>query len=161
MSLWRRGPLDKNPYLRNAFRVARVPREVTRHRVLVQLIDETKRVARDPEAHRIAGQPVTETEINAAEQVLLDARQRIAEELLAHAAERPPLEELRKLARQATQSLTGEERGKLVVKDLRRLEGWITALARRFLAALPGPDPSFGAWELNLPPPFGKPEERR
>lgn len=160
MSLWRRGPLDRNPYVRNAFRVARAPREVTRHRILVQLIDETKRVARDPEAHRIAGQPVTETEINAAEQILLDARQRIGEELLAHAAERPPLDEVRKRAREAAKLLAGGEPGKLVLKDLRGLESTFTALVREFLAAGPGPDPSFGALELNLPPPFGGPEER-
>jgi len=159
MSLWRRGPLDRNPYVRNAFRVARVPREVTRHRILVQLIEETKRVARDPEAHRITGQPVTDTEINAAEQMLLDARQRIAEELLAHAAERPPLDEVRKRAREAAKLLAGEEPGKLVLENVRALEGAFTALVREFLAAGPGPDPSFGALELNLPPPFGGRQE--
>ena len=68
MNVWRRGSLNKNPYARTAFRLARVPRETTRHRVMVQLIGRTKRiVSLDPKAHSIGGKPVTEAEINSAE----------------------------------------------------------------------------------------------
>jgi hypothetical protein len=32
-------------------------------------------------------------------------------------------------------------------------------MARQFLDSIPGPDPSFGALELDFVPPFGRPGE--
>src|SRR4051812_33324190 len=101
MNVWRRGSPTVNPYDRTAFAVARVPREVTRHRTLVQLLGKARQVVRaDPQAHVLPGGPVTESEINAAEQILFAPQKRIVEELLTHATEVPPLERVRQLARE-------------------------------------------------------------
>src|SRR6266542_4006140 len=112
MNVWHRGSLTENPYYRTAFRVGRVPRDVVRHRTVVQLLGQTRRiVAADPQAHTVRGEPVTDAMLNAAEQVLLDAKQRIVEELLEHAAEEPPLDRVRQLARQAAAALAADDDG--------------------------------------------------
>lgn len=159
MNVWRRGSLAKNPYARTAFRVARVPRELTQRRTIVQLINRTRKVIiADPQVHVIDGEPVTLAELNVAEQLLLDPRQRIQEELLEHAAERPPLEQVRKLAAQAAQMMA-EDGGPLPATNMRPLGPWALELARQFLETVPAPDPSFGALELSMVPPFGRLEE--
>jgi hypothetical protein len=160
MNIWRRGPLTQNPYLRTAFRVARVPREITRRRTLVRLVNQTRHVVSiDPQAHTIRGAPVTMTKLNAAEQILLDPPQRILEELLEHAAEAPPLEQVRKLAAEATRALAEDGLTSAPVTNLRGLQLWAHSLAQQFLESVPGPDPSFGALELDIVPPFGHLEE--
>lgn len=160
MNVWRRGSLTQNPYARTAFRVARVPREVVRHRTVVELIVQTRQlVGADPKAHTIGGRPVDLAEINAAEQVLLDPRKRILEELLEHATERPPLQRVRKLAREAAEAMASDGGGRLAVTNLSGLEPWVGRLVRQFLDGLPAPDPSFGALEMDVPPPFGDPAE--
>jgi hypothetical protein len=84
---WRRGPLTVNPYYRTAFAVTRVPREVVQRKTVVGVIGQTRKVVRtDPRAHELVGGPVTEPELNAAEQILLDPHRRVIEELLTHAA---------------------------------------------------------------------------
>jgi hypothetical protein len=157
MSIWLRGSLLVNPYYRTAFRVARVPREVTRHRTVVQLIGQTRQLVNaDPSAHSIGGDPVRASEINAAEQVLLDPVRRILEELLEHAAEKPPLERARQLLREAAGAMeapAGPAAGPLNWKALGLLG---PALIDELLRTVPGPGPSFGALELDTPPPFGR-----
>jgi hypothetical protein len=157
MNIWRRYPLGRNPYLRNAFRVARVPRGVVSHPKLVKLMGQTRRIA-DAGGHTIAGQPVSPADVNAAVSVLLDPRQRIAEELLEHTFEKPPLDALRKLARESAELLSNAGAGPLALKNTAMLRDLIWAFAAEFLAEHPGPDPSFGALELDLPPPFGRVE---
>lgn len=159
-NIWRRGSLTKNPYKRTAFRVARVPRDVVRHRTIVQLIGQTKRiVSADTQAHTIGGEPVSEAELNAAEQILLDPRQRIVEELLEHATERPRLERVHRLAREAVAAMAAEDTGRLPVTNLRGLQSWAQALVQEYMDGVLGADPSFGALELDLVPPFGRSEE--
>ncbi len=160
MNVWRRGSLTENPYYRTAFRVGRVPRDVVRHRTVVQLLGQTRRiVAADPQAHTVHSEPVTDAMLNAAEQVLLDPKQRIVEELLEHAPEEPPLERVRQLAQQAAALLAADDDGPPVPGNLEVLRPWAGALVEQFLEAVPGPDPSFGALELDLVPPFGRPGE--
>lgn len=156
-NLWLRGSLV-NPYYRTAFRVARVPREVVRHRTLVQLVSQTRQlVETDPKAHSIGGLPVTSSEVNTAQQTLMDPQARILEELLEHATEKLPLEAIRKLAQEVAQAMDAE--GALSNPDIKPLELLAPTLIREFLTAVPGTGPSFGAVELETPPPFGQEEE--
>jgi hypothetical protein len=159
MNPWRRGPLTVNPYYRTAFAVARVPREVVQRKTVVRLIGQARQVVRaDPQAHVLAGGPVSEPELNAAEQVLLDPQRRVLEELLAHAAEAPPLDRVRQLAQQAAAALAPDADRPPVTNlaGLGPLTGW---LVRQFLDQAPPADPSFGALETELIPPFGRPED--
>ena len=154
MNPWRRGPLTRNPYHRTPFRVARVPREITRRRTMLQLINQTENLL--GKGHDIDNEPVSQAELNAMTQILLDARQRIVAELLEHATEKPPLERVRKLAREVAMAMTPEpEVAPLPITNLRVLDLWAQHLAHQFLDQMPMPDPSFGATELMLVPPFG------
>src|SRR3954451_448699 len=90
MNPWLAGPLTRNPYYRTPFRVARVPREVTAPAVVSAMIAQTRQlVAHAPGEHAIRGEPVTQAELVAAEQVLTGAAKRLGAELLHHAAEPP------------------------------------------------------------------------
>jgi hypothetical protein len=160
MNVWRRGSLLRNPYLRNAFRVARVPRESTNHRTIVQLIGQTRRaISTDPAAHRIAGTPVTLADLNAASDILLNGRERMSEELLHHATEKVPLDRLRALADRAARSLAGEASAPPSLAELGVMRPWLATLVRRFLDQAPRLDPAFGAQELDLVSPLGDLEE--
>jgi len=102
MPVWRKGSLFENPYYRNAFRIARLPREITRHSTVVKIIQQTGQIIQsDPRAHVVAGKPVTASELNTAQQTLHDVQSRMEEELLAHAMETLPLAGLRKLGTEA------------------------------------------------------------
>lgn len=157
MNIWRRGPLIKNPYTRTAFRVARVPRDTVRHRTIVQLIGRTRRiVSTDAQMHLVCGQPVNEAELNTAADVLLKPRERIVEELLEHAAERRHFEQAQKLARRAAEAIATPGAGGGQADQAGRLRAWAESLVKRFLDGAQRPDPSFGASETNLIPPFGR-----
>ena len=159
MNVWRRSPLlSKNPYARTAFRVARVQREVVRHSTIVKLIGMTRNMVKaDPEAHAIAGLPVSITELNAAEKILTDPRQRILEELLEHATERPKVDQVKQLVREVAEALAVEETGQQGF-DQAGLRLWANGFVQQFLDSAHQPDPSFGALETGLIPPFGTPE---
>lgn len=159
MNIWRRGPLRNNPYKRTAFRVSRVPRETVRHRILVQLIGRTKRVINtDPQAHVIEGRPVTEAEINSAEQVLLDPKLRVMEELLEHATERFSLERVRSLAKEAAEAIAAPSSDAQKATNRGGLQSFAKELVWQFLNTSERPDPAFGALEMDLIPPFGRRE---
>jgi len=160
MKVWRRGSLTTNPYRRTAFRVARVPRETVRHAAVIQLIGQTRRVVRaDSRVHQIDGNPVTEAEINVAEQILTDPKQRMAEELLHHTAETLPLKNIKKLVREATELLSEKNSIPLNVTNLSGLQPWVENLVEQFLSGHPQANPFFGSLELEVPPPFGKSDE--
>ena len=157
MNIWRRESLSKNPYRRTAFLVTRVPREEVRHRAVVRTIGDTRRiVVADPLAHVIDDKSVTVEEINAAEQILLDPKLRILEELIEQPAETPPLEEVRRLALEANAALAAQSGEQLPITNLEDLRAWSEVLVRDFLHSAPSADPSFGALELTLIPPFGR-----
>ena len=160
MNIWRRAALNKNPYYRTAFRLARVPRETVQHATMVRLLGQTRKVVdADPQAHRISGEAVTRTDINAAEQILLDPKQRIAEELLHHATELPPLQAVRKLNAEVAACLEADASPVLRPGNPEGLAALAQILVQRYLSTVPEPTPSFGALELELVPPFGSPEE--
>jgi hypothetical protein len=159
MNIWRRGSLTENPYYRTAFQVARVPPEVVQHRTLVSMIGQTRRLIHgDPRAHVIQGEPVTDAAVNVAEGVLLDARQRIVEELLEHATEEPPLDGVRRLAQEVGARLAGTQTGPLPVTNPAGLYRLADCLVGQFAAAAIG-QASLGTLELELVPPFGPPQE--
>jgi len=156
-NIWRRGSLLKNPYARTAFRVARVPRSEARRRRIVTLIGETRNIVRsDAAAHKVAGEPVTETDLNAAEQALLDPVQRAGEELLFHYDEKLPLERIRVLAQQveAAMAVPAEMAAD---PEARRgaLMGLMAWVAQAYADQLETPVSPLGAMELELAPPFG------
>lgn len=161
MNIWRRGSLTQNPYYRTLFRITRVPREITRHRTIVTLIGQTRQLVNaDPLSHQINGSPVTDAEINAADPALTDPKRRIIEELLEHAAEEPPLGQVRKLAKEVAEAMAVDPSEKLTINDLSALEGLARSLIRQFLEQAPQSSPSFGALELEIVPPFGKVDEK-
>jgi hypothetical protein len=151
--------LAESPYRRTAFRIARVPREVVRHRTVVQIIGQTSQVvAAGSGQHVVLGRIVTTEEVNWAQQILLDPRQRLREELVEHASERAPVEALRKLDRRAAELMapaaTGGAPGALAF-----LRPHVSGLCDRCGTAAPPVDPSFGALELEPAAPFGDVED--
>ena len=158
-NVWRRGPITQNPYVRTAFRITRVSRETARRAAVVQRIGQTKRMVETiPGAHKIAGEPVVLADVIAAEQLLLDPAQRVPEELLHHAAEKPPTDYARRLAQQAADAMRAETGTNADESAVAAAAG--IALARyvvgQFLGAGDGPDLAFGALELTIEPPFGR-----
>ena len=152
---WRRGPITVNPYWRTAFRIARATRAIVQQRTLVQRITETRNIIRtDPTAHTVNGEPVTHEQLNAAEKTLLTPEERILEELLHHRAEQPPVEHVRKLLAQWSESSDDQPSSADAVYSRKPLELIMNHLVSRFLNTADAPDPSFGAMELMLQPPF-------
>ncbi len=157
---WRRGPVTVNPYRQNAFRIARVTREMVQQRTLVQRVTETRNIIRtDAMAHTVGGEPVTHEQLNTAERTLLTPEERILEELLQHRAERPPVSHIRKLLTQLTESSDDQASSSDGVRNHRLFELLMNHLVLRFLDTVESPDPSFGAMELSIDPPFGPPAE--
>jgi hypothetical protein len=151
---WRSGPLLSNPYGRTAFRIARVQRGVVERKRILERVRQTRQlVEADPSAHRIGGREVTKAEITAAEQTLLDPRERMLDELLEHAVERLPVDDVRKLAAEAIARIT--QREPLRVENLSGLTPWLERIVEQFLDAERVGDPSFGALELTLDRPWG------
>lgn len=157
MNLWRRGTLSRNPYARTAFRVARVPREVAKHRAVVLLIGQTKRiVSADPRAHALGGEPVTLAELNAAAQILLDPVQRIREELLEHSCESLALDHLRSMLREISETM-GPGRREGATVSLAATMPSADTFVLELLHGADAADPRLGALELDVVPPFGNP----
>jgi hypothetical protein len=159
MSIWSRESLDENPYYYTAFRIARVSRETTRHKVIVKRVGSTRRIIdRDPDQHQIQGKAVTEADVNVAEQVLVDAHRRIEEELIEHAAEELPLKQLHALSQRAAQAMAVNEQIQLPVTNLEALRPWAARVVEQFLDGQPASSALFGALELDIVPPFGREE---
>ena len=160
MNIWRRGPLNRNPYYRHAFRLARVSPSTTRRKVIIALIGQTRKVVQiDPQAHCINREPVTLTEINSAEQILLDPRQRILEELLVHEDETLSIEGVRALVTELDETLASSAHGTLRITRLDSLRPLADEILCQFLENTSAGTLSFGALELRIPPPFGWQEE--
>ena len=160
MNVWRRGSLRENPYYRTAFRVTRVPPEIVQHRTVVKMIGQTRRlIGGDPRAHMIQGRPVTDAAVNVAESILLDAKGRIIEELLEHATERLPLDRARRAAEEVAAAFQVTDADTQAATNLTALYTWAERLLQEFLDEAPGAHPSFGALELELVPPYGRPGE--
>lgn len=159
MSVWRRGSLTENPYVRNAFRVARLEREVVRRLSVAQRIGEARDVVeREAQAHAIAGKPVTQEEINKAESILHSPERRILEELLVHATEAPPVKHIHRLAGNCAAEMTpGQTRQHAT--DLSFLLVVVPEFMKRYLGGVKPAEPGFGALELDLAPPFGQQQE--
>jgi hypothetical protein len=159
MNIWRKGSIHQNPYYRSAFRICRVPGEMTRHRTLVRTIGRTRKIVKTaPERHQINGEAVSDAELNAAEEILLDPQQRMAEELLYHATENPPLKRLKQLAAEAAGAMGGEE--PLEITDFSWLNAWAAILCERFLVEQPLTEIAFGPLALRMAPPFGPRDEK-
>ena len=149
MGIWSgSGELARNPYHYNAFRVARVSREVVRSALVAQIVHETQQEV-DAGVHSIGGTPVTAEELNDAQQLLGTASGRLTAELLEHANERLPLDGLRELLREAAAQAPE-------AADLPRPDVWALECIRRFLSEIERPDACFGATELEIVPPFGE-----
>ena len=157
MSLWRRGSLTTNPYLRTAFRVIKAPREATRTVTLAQLAGQAKHIAAsNPQARSILGEPVTLEEINKAESIILDPQRRILEELLVHTTERIPMKRMRQLAQAAAKAMAVDGDSMPPPSNMAGLVSWMDDLVREYQAKLEPSSPLLGAAEMTLVPPFGK-----
>lgn len=159
MNIWLRGGVEQNPYDRTAFRIARVPREIVRHKTMVQMIGQTRRITRaDGAAHTIKNAPVNDADVNTAEKLLVDPLARMAEELLYHAAEKPPFEGIRQLKRHIDEEKQSHSEP-LQPKNTQWLHFWSNAIIGQMLETAPAPDPLFGPVELSLHPPFCQSED--
>ncbi len=162
MNLWRNGPIYQNPYYRTAFRIGRVPREMSRHRTLVKCIGQTRKIVNNtPDRHVVNGEPVSMAELNSAEEILLDPLRRIREELLHHATEPPPIQRIKQLAEQILESLSEVADNPLEIRDFSWIDEWTAHLSERSLDDQPLTEQAFGPDELEIAPPFGKPDEER
>ena len=151
MNPWRNGSVLRNPYHQTAFRVARLPVQIARHRAVVQYLRDTMRfISSRPGEHAIAGEPVTEAILNQAEQVLLDAPQRIVEELLEHPVEKSPLDDLRRLAAEWKKEISSAP----VWSD--GLNAVARELVEEFLQEEPPEDVCAGDMDRTPVPPFGR-----
>ena len=84
---------------------------------------QTRKLIRtSPDAHVIQGQPVTEAQLNAADTILLDAKQRVLEELLEHAEELLPLDQVRQIAAEVAMALAASESGAVADRELERTQ---------------------------------------
>jgi len=161
MNVWRRGPLSRNPYYHTAFRLARVPRETTDRTLIVELVSQTRQLAEAvPDAHSIRGKPVADSEINRAELVLLDPRQRILEELLEHPESLPAASPWEALGREALEMMEAGGSTPLKLTNPKPFARWISQCYGRSLCAPADAGLLFGAAELELPPPWGRPGTR-
>ncbi len=160
MNVWRRGTIRDNPYSTTAFTICRVSRETTRHRLLVKIISQTRKmVSTVPGSHTIAGRPVTVAEINAAETRLLDIRQRAVEELLHHRTETPDLRRLQTILARVDEALQNLDPGPPVLEDFSWLGEWQKHLCERFLARQPQIETTAGPEALEIVPPSGPEQE--
>jgi hypothetical protein len=160
MNIWRRGRLSDNPYYRTAFRVGRVPREVLRHRTIVQLVGQTRRIVKaGPLQHTISGKTVSDAEVNRAEGILSDPRERILEELLHHRTEKPSQTHIQRMMQKICGLMAPEPMENLKPENPAALLPIALGLVNRLLDVLPSPDPLFGQSELRIVPPFGLTEE--
>ena len=156
MNIWQRQSITQNPYYRTAFRVTRVPRKEIAFKKVARLSNRTRSIIDvDPKAHSINGEPVTLAELNSAEQILFDPRQRMEEELLEHAAETLDLDYVSSLAAAAAESLAPGG-GAPPTANLAGLLPWLDQLFPEYLESAPAGEASFGALELRNPPPFGR-----
>ncbi len=97
-SIWRRGPVTRNPYHFNAFRIAGVPVDLTERSWVTELISQKRQfMAASPGSHVIEDTTVSESDVNQAELVLSDPRRRFLEELLTHSQPRTALQPLQSL----------------------------------------------------------------
>ena len=159
MNVWLKGPVTRNPYVRTAFRVAMVPREVVRRPSLVKRIAVTRRIASSsPEMNSILGVPVTLEEINAAEAVLLNPEERILVELLVHETETRDLRAVRSLVAEVEAAGPLPEAETMAVRPA-ALRVWMEELLQQCLEEQPAADPEFGGMEMDITPPFGETSE--
>ena len=97
-SLWRRGPITRNPYHFNAFRVTGVPVDLTERSWVTELISQKRQfMTAAPGSHVIEDAAVSESDVNQAELVLSDPRRRLLEELLTHSPPMTTMQPLRSL----------------------------------------------------------------
>ncbi len=153
---WKRKRVTQNPYHRTAFRVARVPREIVRYKVVSMMISQTNQVVNtDASVHAINGAGVDPAELNWASSILLDPQARILEELIHHSAEKPETSHLKSLSEELRASWQTENQDGAQRVNLGALRQWLPELAVQALEKTGRADPLFGAGELNLVPPFG------
>ena len=160
MSIWQHGSVAENPYLRTPFRVAMLPREVVRRASLVQRIGQARSIATaNPRANSIRGSAVSLAEVNDADEILLKPERRILAELLVHATETPPLSRVRALARKAASDLARPDDDTPTGIDCAKLKPLLVDLVGHCLDGMEPAEPSFGALETTLVPPFGQRQE--
>lgn len=162
MNLWRRSPIDTNPYRRTAFRVARLPREMMDRSAVVESVAQVRQLQElDPEAHRLDGTVVGASLLNEAELILLDPRKRLLEEFLEHpdetAGNRAGHEGvIRSLCAEGLALLEVPGGSSGTWSNWVTVNAWIREVARSHLSESFGSEISLGAAELELASPWGK-----
>lgn len=160
MQLWHRSSLRRNPYYHTAFRLTRVPSDVTDPNLVAEIISQTRQLMEaDPTAHSVQGETVSASAVNQAELVLLDSVRRSMEELIEPAA--PPddpnaLSEMQREVLALLESAPGEVR--LTNPAIfARWFGQVWAKARLGESVSDG---ALGVSELEIIAPWGSPGGR-
>ena len=159
MNIWMRGPVTQNPYVRTAFRVAMLPREVVRRPSLVKRIAASRNlVAAAPGTNSIRGVPVTLEEMSAAETTLLKPEDRILEELLVHETESRDLRKVRALLAEVREAMSVPDDAPVSVRP-DALRPFVRELEKQAFDQLPAVESGLGSLETGITPPFGETKE--
>lgn len=157
LNLWRRGPLNRNPYRHTAFRLARVPREIADRAMVVELVAQVRQVSEmDPESHRVDGRPVSASEVNQAELTLLDPQKRVLEELLEHGFPSVARDRLAALANEAASRLSPSDNSPRPWIRTEAMSAWLADAFAEDVSRDPGVSSRVGAAEVDLIPPWGR-----
>jgi hypothetical protein len=137
-----------------------VGREVIRHKTMVQLIGQTRKIIRtSPEHHSIKRVPVTSAELNQAEKILLDQKLRMAEELLHHAVCPSPKKQLKELNQRVRGILAETADQTPEAEDFSWVNELSQILCERFLDGQRQIEITAGPLELEIVPPLGPEDE--
>lgn len=154
-----KGPVTDNPYYQTAFQILGLDPDVTSLDQISQVVEQRRQIVRTmPGVLKIGGRDLTQADITAARQVLLDANSRVLEELLTHASEPFPGDELERIGERLIEPDWPKQRP--LVRSFAFLLRAVQALAKQFAAELnPVPVPPYPI-DATLVPPFGPPEDQ-
>lgn len=158
-NIWKKkGPITSNPYHQAAFKAVGMSRSVIAPDQVAQVIEQRRQALRAiPGAFQFDGRELTQSDITAARQILLDPNQRMLEELLEHQPEEFPSDELDRLyTRLVSLDWDMPPPNQPNTKFLLRVA---QELARQFADELPLADPAPYPVDGDLIPPFGKPDQ--
>lgn len=160
MQLWHRSSVRRNPYYETAFRLARVPSDVTDPTLVAEIISQTRQLMEaDPAAHHVLGKPVRASEVNQAELILLDSVKRALEELIEPADRPQDPDTLSELQREAAELLEPEP-GAVRLTNPALFASWFGQVWAEARLSESVSDGALGVSELEIIAPWGPPGGR-
>jgi hypothetical protein len=160
MQLWRRKSMRRNPYYETAFRLARVPGDMTDPALVVETISQTRELMEaDPAAHKVMGDAVKASDVNQAELILLDPVKRSLEELIEPAILSDNPDAVSELQREAA-ALLEPEAGMARLTNPALFARWFGQVWAEARLAESVSEGGLGVSELEIAAPWGPPGGR-